>query len=955
MNEAHFETVFHCFPEAILLISEQGLCDANQAAKRLFSLEEGTSLFGHFADCVGLSESGILDVLRTCEGAQLPVSIGVPFQLSGSSRSFQATGHVVEPIGCDSLVKWIVRVVQVSESIASLVALSGHLHRELCALAQVHGETGLVGSQQTDSLPERVDVHVEESEYDRALFELSPVGLALCEMDGTLVDVNQAYLDIIGYKEEEARKLSYWEVTPEKYAPQEAEQLKSMEDTGRYGPYEKEYIHSDGHLVPVRLNGLLIEREGRSYIWSSVEDITDKKRYEDVLVEARQSAEEASLAKALFLANVSHEIRTPMNAIIGMSHLALKSELLPKQRNYIEKIHNAASNLLSIINDILDFSKIDAGKLEIEHVDFRLQDILNNIVTLLAGRAEEKNIEILFEIDPSVPIELLGDPVRVEQVLINLLNNALKFTEEGGTVTVSFRCGPSDTASLDAASLDADTPCLLHVSVADTGIGIPEEKQKKLFQSFHQADSSTTRRFGGTGLGLAICARLTEMMGGSIWLESQPGVGSTFFFTVEVHKQKEQQSYSMLVPCELKALRVLVVDDNAEARELLRNILSSFGFAVELASSGLKALERLRIGVQQGNMYDLVLMDWKMPGLDGIETVNRMFRDIPLDNPPTILMISAYAADEIIESVRELGLAGFLPKPIFPSTLLDAILEACGFGRSRRISSKTEVEAVASQVDVSGLQGARILLVEDNEINQELAVELLQMNGMVVEVANHGQEALDKLMESSYDGVLMDCQMPVMDGYEATRRIRQNHKWRDLPVIAMTANAMISDKEHVVSVGMNDHIAKPVDVKMMLETMSRWIKRKDVEVSETQTPTEATSIKDAVLDGIDVEMGLRYSNQNERLYEKLLRMFLRNGRDFAMSFTDALVDDKETATRLVHTLKGMAGTLGAQQLQKEAAALEQACLKGDYDLSLLQSTEHELQRVIKSLEAFLGL
>ncbi|MBV5308213.1 PAS domain S-box protein [Chromatium okenii] len=723
--------------------------------------------------------------------------------------------------------------------------------------------------------------------------------------------------------------------------------------------------------------GQVIERDAEGQPTRMVgirADIDNLKQLQEDLEQTLLVAEGATRAKSDFLANMSHEIRTPMNAIIGMSHLALQTELDQKQHNYIEKVHRSAEALLGIINDILDFSKIEAGKLNMEVIDFRLEDVMDNLANLVGLKAEEKGVELMFDLHPSVPTALIGDPLRLGQILINLGNNAVKFTERGGEIVVSV--------SVDELSVDA---VLLHFAVRDTGIGMSAEQQAHLFQSFSQADMSTTRKYGGTGLGLAISKRLTDMMGGNIWAESALGRGSTFSFTARLLRQQGECSQPRIKLSEINPLRVLVVDDNPTAREILSEMLSAFGFKVDQAGTGATAIALLEQTDREAP-YDQVLMDWKMPGMDGVDTIRAIQNDAHITHVPTLIMVTAYGRDEALAAASGLNIEGFLTKPVTPSTLLDTIMQASGqeIASSSRAAGRHEEASEA----IGRLRGASVLLVEDNELNQELALELLTINGLHVAVANNGQEALDMLALAHYDGVLMDCQMPVMDGYAATRRIRQQPQYQHLPVIAMTANVMTGDREKVLEAGMNDHIGKPINVREMFTVMAKWISpeipsspfaAEEIPPSpplakggDEESPPLAKggwgdlSIKSLFekgglggfrfLPGIDTAAGLAITQNNAQLYQRLLVKFHASQSDFAAQFAAAQSsDDPEAATRCAHTLKGVAGNIGAQAVAATAQVLESACHAQaeptEID-ALLAATLAELEPVINGLAVF---
>ncbi|MDQ6975897.1 MAG: response regulator [Mariprofundaceae bacterium] len=776
------------------------------------------------------------------------------------------------------------------------------------------------------------------------VFECTPIPLAIID------NLDQGKVLLCNHAMKQLQKLNDYDAQPNKIF----ESAIDPKHRVRLGEKLAEKGHVSNYELGVKFQGMSEKRcclmslhpiqfsDEKAFL-ISLFDISKRKQDALELERAKEDAEDAARAKGDFLANMSHEIRTPMNAIMGLAELALMADLPPKQRDYLTKINRSATALLSIINDILDFSKIDAGKMDMEDIAFDLQDVLDHVTDMIALKASEKNLEFLIVSKPNLHTALIGDPLRLGQILINLANNAVKFTASGDITIV-----------IDIVE-QTKYQIKLSFMIKDTGIGMTETQLAGLFQSFSQADTSTTRKYGGTGLGLTISKKLVEMMGGEIGVNSVSGQGSTFYFTAMFgfsHNIKKIQH----IPSEMKGLRALIVDDHAASREVLLGLMDSLGFQSGEACSGAEAIQKLE-SANENDPYQLVLMDWKMPGMDGLEAGRYIKQQMNLTSIPTMLIVTAHGQESLKEESERSGFDGYLLKPVNQSSLFDSL------GLALKLTATANDTATRPHKSIKqashGLEGRHVLLVEDNDINQQIAIELLAKASIRVSIAENGKKGVDAVKSTEFDAILMDIQMPIMDGVEATQKIRYFNT--NIPIIAMTANAMSGDRERCIACGMNDYITKPIHSATLFDVLKRQIKSASaipsvVEEEPNKQQRHCVEVFSDVLI-LDTKQGLSHVDHDKDLYATVLKRFCNTRANTLSEIKQAIADHQlKDALRIAHTLKGIAATIGAPSLAEAALDLERVFHMGEIEPSnpLYATAEKELAKVLDAAKAYLS-
>lgn len=772
--------------------------------------------------------------------------------------------------------------------------------------------SGLLGIARDITARKQAEIELaRRKQFFESLFVNSPVAIVTLDLDHWITGCNPAFTELFGYTEDEAIGQELDPLISTGAAYEEARTYTGQVMNGAAVHAVGERRRKDGSLVDVEIFGVPVVVAGeRIGALGMYHDITE-------LVRAREQAESADRAKSAFLAAMSHEIRTPLNGVIGMTALLLDTPLTAQQRQFAETIRFSGENLLTIINDILDFSKIEAGRMDLETTDFDLRQVVENVGALFAERTYQKGLELIISIDPNLPTALRGDPFRLSQVLTNLVGNAIKFTERG-EVVVEVRCAEAAPSDLSRRHI--------HFSVRDTGIGIPPEQQARLFKPFSQADLSTTRKYGGTGLGLAISKRLVELMGGQIRVTSRAGEGSTFEFSVPLALGAPAMLQQSLAAANLQGARVLIVDDNATNRMVLHHQVIAWGMLPQSAASGRAALEKLRAATR--DPFDVVLLDMDMPEMDGF-ALARAVRADPALQSLKLIMLTSVGRVGGIESAHQAGLDAMLVKPVRQSELYNCLITVLGVS-----SAVAEAERASPRAAKEEGRGVRVLLAEDNVVNQQVAMFMLQARGYTVDVAANGQEVMDALARAPYDIVLMDCQMPEVDGFEATARIRQREGTaRHTPIIALTAHATRGEREKCIAAGMDDYLSKPITPDALYTTLRRWLPKTSAPAPEPLDVPPALPESDPLLDWTVLENFRQLQEPGAPdIVAQLMDLFLQELPDKLAALDTALQSrDAARVGRAAHTLKGSSANIGARRVAKVCLEIEQCSQAGDLD------------------------
>lgn len=912
-------------PSALLLIDEVGrIVRANRAAKKLFDIPNDIDQLPDLQRLIPPHSSIKKNASRFEGHISLPLALGYLEQMLGDD--IVAKTYDGEKFTIDLRINSI----QFEDELQLVVDIRDVTQRRAAENKLVEAEAMLrnISDSQPVAIYQYLRFGPEEGKYtfmSRRALEL--FGVPVQE----ILQSRHRLLDAI-HPDDRPRLIDAWQQANETLSPWQCEVRAAEQEAGR-----TRWLYGSG--VPAGTDADGVVELFDSQIWCGYwMESTDRHQLVEELSAAKAQAELASRVKSEFLANMSHEIRTPMNAIIGMSQLLRRTELTDQQNKYIERISTAGEHLLGIINDILDFSKIEAGRLKLESIDLELDELLDNVAALVGEKAASKGLELIVELPEDVPRSLVGDPLRLGQVLVNFTSNAVKFTEKG-EIKIKISTFNEDDAMIK-----------IRVAVTDTGIGLTEEQIGRLFKSFEQADKSTTRNFGGTGLGLAISKQLAELMGGEVGVQSEIGKGSEFWFTAVLGKQSKQRRPLKADP-DLRGLRLLVVDDNPSARLVLELMLERMSFAVTSVESGIKAIAEVQAAEERGRPYAVVFLDWQMPEMSGGETVRRLSQ-IPLEHPPHCVLVTSHGREEILKNARDSGFIDILLKPVNQSMLFDCLMNA--LGRNRVVSDSTRAAEMVVFAQSKAFAKKRILLVEDNEINQEVALGLLDGLGLTVDLASNGAQALECATRHHYDLILMDMQMPIMDGVAATAFIKKLPGYVDIPIIPMTANVMPEDRVRCQDAGMVDFIPKPIDGTVLWQVLQKWLGSPVT----TATKADAAVIPAQLLalKCIDARSALARTAYNVNAYVGLLRKF---DVSLARSLCELPSGDEplnvDQIRFLSHTLKGVAGNLGAERLASICGKLDDAAsiIAADHgDGGLFESLRAEISSIQSELKLF---
>lgn len=769
----------------------------------------------------------------------------------------------------------------------------------------------------------------------RRLVDSDIVGIIIVQTDGLVTEANDAFLEMIGSNRQAllAQQIHLDQLTPPQYQQLEEQARDELAERGRSTPWEKELRRIDGSTVPVLIGMTLLDEKTKSSL-GFVLDITKQKAAEAQLQLAKEAADAANRAKSVFLANMSHEIRTPMNAIIGMTELVLDTHLSPGQREYLEIVEQSAESLLAILNDVLDFSKIEAGKMDMLSTEFRLRDCIGSALKTLAIQAATKGLELVCDIRPDVPDQLLGDPARLRQVIVNLVGNALKFTDRG-EVVVRF-----------ALETQSGTQLVLRGSVSDTGIGLEASQRERLFQAFEQVHDHHMRKYGGTGLGLAICSKLVDMLGGRIWAESEPGQGSTFHFTVQMQNAAPDNTLGCpSAPVEFQGARVLVVDDHPLARQTLKELLDSWGLQPQVVADASEALLVLQQMSPRDAGFSLALIDAQLGEASGFDFIGRLPPALKNKIGPVVMLLGGGQRALDLQRCEDINALAHVNKPVNHSELFDTVVSILA-GQLSPDSDLYEARAIPIPATNS-----RILLVEDSLINQKLAVGLLEKVGHRVAVANNGKQAVEWLRYETPDIVLMDIQMPEMDGLEATRliRLREVQSGEHLPIVAMTAQAMLGDRERCLDAGMDAYLVKPIRAQQLYDTIDQFLARKGIAIAAEEHAAMSTDD----FQRVDLAASLRAVNGDQSLLLQIIDAFLAESPRLQEDMRAALESQNQQACLLAaHTLKGGVRTFGAETAGRLAGDIEAHAKAGK--LTAIAPLWTALQAELSALQTELG-